>query len=322
MTKQQKIGACFGGAFGVVALALGWFFYSAYADHQEALGGEGEEASGGLAAAKKAYFAFFTLNPFPSDETINLVKSNETAYTEWNDEALELAARGDCPPPRSGLTRADFQQTLSAQVTEMRKWFTCPDDFQFGFDSLKSGTGAAQEQTDLTKLYAHLATITNVMDLFKRSGVLEVRLIAPESEKKEDETNTRANRRRRQKPAQDAAAADDQPKRYDYKIDFTARASALVSVLNGLAKSPRFYVVSDFGFEREGESLKDRLDRGSPASGSGGGGNDRNAKEEGGNFVTSPANEKILVHLKLSVYDQFGKGGKPVDGESSKKEGK
>ena len=43
MTKQQKIGVCLGGAFGLCVLALGWFFYSAYADHQAALEGDDEE---------------------------------------------------------------------------------------------------------------------------------------------------------------------------------------------------------------------------------------------------------------------------------------
>ena len=49
MTKQQKIYACFGGAVGVCALALGWFLYSAYADYQAALEGD-EEGTEGLSA--------------------------------------------------------------------------------------------------------------------------------------------------------------------------------------------------------------------------------------------------------------------------------
>ena len=66
MTKQQKIYACFGGAVGVCALALGWFLYSAYADYQAALEGD-EEGAEGLSSAKEKNNRFYTQSkPFPS----------------------------------------------------------------------------------------------------------------------------------------------------------------------------------------------------------------------------------------------------------------
>ena len=96
-----------------------------------------------------------------------------------------------------------------------------------------------------------------------------------------------------------------------------------MKVLNGLAKSPRFYVVSDFGFEREGDSLKARLDRSSSAQGGSSGrgrrGREREKKEQEveTGFVTNPETDPpLLVHMKLSVYD-FGRGGVSVASNSA-----
>ena len=114
------------------------------------------------------------------------------------------------------------------------------------------------------------------------------------------------------------------------------RASGFVKVLNGLAKSPRFYIVSDFGFEHEGESLKARLDRTTSASGEASSrgrrrrGQEKKVQENAeSGFVTNPETDSpILVRMKLSVYD-FGKSGMREDAEaaqevpaSSQKEGK
>ena len=96
-----------------------------------------------------------------------------------------------------------------------------------------------------------------------------------------------------------------------------------MKVLTGLAKSPRCYVVSDFGFEREGDSLKARLDRSSSAQGGSSGrgrrGREREKKEQEveTGFVTNPETDPpLLVHMKLSVYD-FGRGGVSVASKSA-----
>ena len=98
MTRQQKLGACFGGVFGVIVLALGWFLYSAYADHQEALDGNEEEQTKGLNAAKVDNQNYYTQsNPFPSARAIKAVNSNKTAYAEWKKESVELSSHGNIP---------------------------------------------------------------------------------------------------------------------------------------------------------------------------------------------------------------------------------
>ena len=118
MTKQQKLGACFGGAVGVVALALGWFLYSAYAEHQAAVEGDPEEGLEGLVGAKEKNAGYYaTSNPFPSAEAIALVKSNEAAYAAWKADALDLASRGDCPPVPPRLGGTVFKNRLFEQVS-------------------------------------------------------------------------------------------------------------------------------------------------------------------------------------------------------------
>ena len=325
MTKQQKLGACFGGAVVVIALALGWFLYSAYAEHQAAVEGDPEEGMEGLVGAKEKNAGYYaTSNPFPSAKAIALVKSNETAYAAWRADALDLASRGDCPPVPPRLGGTVFKNRLFEQVTRMKNLpggamgRICAPTFLFGFDQYLGESGGTPEKADLPRLYTQLTTITNVVDILEKSGVLEVRTFERLAAKENvDEDNAR-NARSRNKPKSKAAkdkAEDGAPKRYDYRLEYTARASAFVKVLNGLAKSPRFYVVSDFGFEREGDSLKMRLDRSPSVQGGSKGrgrwGHEREKKEQEveSGFVTNPETDPpLLVHMKLSVYD-FGRGG-------------
>lgn len=338
MTKQQKIGACGGGVFVLCALVLGWFLYSAYSDRTIAEEGDPEEGTEGLLSAKEKYRKFYSQsNPFPSKKAIENVKLNGHNYADWKKAAREEAARGDCPPVPSGLATTVFKQNLYNQVTKMQKLpggvagRICAPTFTFGFDKYLGENGVTPEAADIPKLYAQLAAITNVVDLFAQSGVLEVRLLE-RLENKEDDDAGQSNSRPRKKAKKgksDKGGEPDgppPPKRYDYRIDYTVRPSAFVMVLNGLAKSQRFYVVNDFSFEHEGESLKARLDRvyspdGAGADGSSSrgrrrrGGNDQDNKESEmlGGVVTNPATDKpILVHMKLSVYD-FGTGDKTAN---------
>lgn len=334
MTKQQKIGACLGGAFGVCALALGWFLYGAYADCQAALEGD-EEGSEGLISAKEKNDSFYTQsNPFPSPESIKQVESNKAVYAAWMDRSLVLAARGDCPPPQSDIDGTLFKQTLFEQVTKMQKLSggvggrICADKFWFGFDQYLGETGKTPERLELMKLYAQFVTITNVVDLFHSSGVLEIRKFE-RMEVQDDDADDQSRAGQRRKPdkgksGQNAAAATE-PKHFDFNLEFVVRASAFVKILNGLAKSERFYVVSDFSFGQEGESLKARLDRDSSAEpGNSSSQRDRRRRrrdrnqdqdkkdEADGGVVTNPETMLIVVHMKLSVYD-FGKSKTQVD---------
>ncbi len=354
MTKQQNIYACLGGAAGLCALALGWFLYSAYADYQAALEGD-EEGAEGLSAAKEKNNKFYTQSkPFPSSDSIKQMESNKTVYAEWINRATVLAARGDCPPPPSDLDGTVFKQNLFEQVTKMQKFpggvggRICSDKFLFGFEQYLGEAGKTPETLELLKLYAQFVTITNVVDLFQASGVLEIRKIE-RVEMQENAENAQArggqrNREGKGKAGQKAVALD--PKHFDFNLEFVVSASSFVKVLNGLAKSPRFYVVSNLSFEQEGESLKARLDRVDSASSGGNSssrerrsrGRDRsreNNEEIASGIVTNPETTPILVRMKLSAYD-FGKNRAQVeaalaeaegasskkDAASSKKEGK
>jgi hypothetical protein len=200
----------------------------------------------------------------------------------------------------------------------------CADKFWFGFDQYLGEAGKTPDRQELPILYAQFVAITNVVDLFHSSGVLEVRKIERVA-LEEDEADARPRGNQRNKPGKGKNAKDaeaEAPKHLDFNMEFVVRASSFVKVLNGLAKSPRFYVVSDFGFEQEGESLKARLDRaassaagGSSSRGRRGRGRDReqekNEEAEGG-VVTNPETTPILVRMKLSVYD-FGKSRAQVD---------
>lgn len=336
MTKKQKLAAGVGGAFGLCVLALGWFLYSAYAEGQEIVEGGGEATPEGLTAAKAKYGAFFQKKPFPSAESINQVKSNESAYDDWKAKALDLVSRGDCPPPPSGLPASAFQtkimepqfavlRQLPGRVANKNGKNICTEKFYFGFDQYLGEAGKTPEQQELPKLYAQFVTVTNLVDILYSNGVVEIRKIdrVEQAQSGNEDANKGRQRRKGGKDKSAKGTADAaEPTCYDFELEYFVRPEAFVKVLNALSKSPRFYVVGDFKFGREGETLKERLNRASSASGDGnqaGGPRSRRGwgavpekeekqveVEEG--LVTRPDKEQpILVTMKLSVYD-FGTG--------------
>ena len=337
MTKQQKIGVGIGSVYGVAVLVLGWFLYSAYAERQAILEGKTEEVPEGLEDAKLKNSNFYTQsNPFPSKGAIDAIISNKTTYLNWKVEARKLASWGDCPPPPT-IEGAHFQEKyLSPQINEMRAKCRLPneDKSMFGFELYASAT---PEQKDIPMLYAQLTTITNVVDLLVQNDARKIkieRVLNKEDEESDEQKDKPRKRSDKGKPGPNAAKSDPPPKRYDYKVDFAVLPPALVQVLNGLAKSPRFYVISEFGFQREGESLKTRLDNmGSgattkeqqPTRSRRGASREKKEPVVAVGPVTNPETDEILVHMLLSVYD-FGKGGENAKGagsatESSQREG-
>ena len=332
MTKQQKVGACCGAVFGICALALGWFLYSAYAERIAAEEGDPESGEEGLAAAKAKNKAYYTQStaakPFPSPAAIAAVASNEAAYVNWRGKAIEVAARGDCPPPPEDLSETVFKQRLYNEVTRMQKLpggsagRICEAKFLFGFDQYLGEAGKTPQRHELPQLYAQLGVITNVVDILAKSGVVEVKRFdrpamedsAAAAEASRGQSRAGAKGKGKDKSAKGAASADE-PRRYDFRLEYTARSAAFVKVLNELAKSTRFYVVDDFKFRREGEALRDKLKRIAESSASGGRsagrrrrGDDQKKEQEDDGVATDPARDQpLLVSMKLTVYD-FGRG--------------
>lgn len=335
MTKQQKAGICGGAVFGVCALALGWFLYSAYDACVIAEEGDPESGDEGLATAKEKNRNFYTQStaakPFPSADTIAAVNSNEAAYVKWRDGAIEVAARGDCPPPPENLAATVFKQRLYDEVTRMQKLHggaagrICASGFLFGFDQYLGEQGGTPKKQDIPQLYAHLGVITNVVSLFAESGVLEVRKFErPALVDLDAEQEAPRGKAKDKKGNAGKGAAADEPSRFDFKVEYTVRAPAFVKVLNGLAKSRRFFVVGDFSFEHEGEALRDKLKRAADATASSRKSSslrrsrrEQKDQEAESGVVTDPkAGLPIRVSMTLSVYD-FGRGMQQASGAAA-----
>ena len=336
MTKQQKIYAGLGGAYGLCVLALGWFLYSAYAEHQEILDG-GEATPVGLVAAKASYAnSYAQENPFPSRDSIDRVKANEKAYADWRESNFREVSKADCPPPPPELKEGSvLWGAMKAWRNEMRKLpggaangKICAPTFQFGFEKyLEDGDKKEPMPADpkkLAELYTQFVMITNMVDVLRSSGgLVEIRKIErPKLQGEEDSADKQAGQQKKGGKAKSAkgAAAEEGPKRYDFSLEFASPPSAFVNVLNALATCPRFFVVEDLDFKHEGESLKDRLNRAANPSKAkddqpSGGRRRRSRVQEaevpkdklGADTATSPGCEKLLVAMKLSVYD-FGTG--------------
>ncbi len=330
MTKQQKLGVGFGGAFGVIALVLGWFLYSAYADCQAAQEGDpdSEENTQGLNDAQAANMKYYSQsNPFPSESAIATVNANRTAYTNWMDRAKEQASKGDLPEAPSGLSGNAFKGNyLDVGLTKLRQLPNakgapiCTGDKWFGFERYMGSEGATPKQDEVPKLYKQFVTVTNLVDIFVKTGVSQIVSIDLNNEKNDNAASTARgasqNGQGQAANAGNGAAVANTPVRYDYDLVFHARPAAIVGVLNALANSPRFYVVNEFGFKHaESESLKNRLERmtsggGESQSRRGRRNREKQEGEEIKGFVTDlPENAPpLLVSMKLSVYD-FGTGG-------------
>lgn len=333
MTKQQKVYAGLGGVYGLCVLALGWFLYSAYAERQEVLNGGGEPPSVGLVAAKATYAnSYAQEKPFPSRDSIDRVKANEKSYAEWRESNFREVSKGDCPPPPSGLEGSDLFNMMRDQRKVMENFpggaangHICEKDFKFGFDDyLDNKKPMPQKNSEqLSELYAQFVMVTNMVDILHASGgsvnISKIELPKPQGEEESaDKQATQQKKGGKAKPAQGAAVAEG-PKCYGFDLEFTVRPSAFVHVLNAFATCPRFFVVEDLEFEREGESLKDRINRTADPSKSKddqltGRRRHRSRGQEvqekkvevDSDLVTRPDLEKpILVKMKLCAYD-FG----------------
>ena len=332
MTKQQKIGVCLGSAYGVIVLTLGWFLYSAYADHQAAIEGdpEAEPPSRGLVAEKAENKKFYeSHNPFPSDSAIAAVNANRAAYTNWLHEAQAQVAEGNLPEAPSDLSGGTFKGNyLDKCLSKMRelpgnvKWpgdekcHVCAKDKWFGFEKYM-GSEVTPKKEDVPKLYKQFVTVTNVVDMLVQCGVPHVKEVTlQDSEAKDDAAARGASQKQKQNGNNGTATAEKTVVCYDYKFEFEARAGMIMKILNMLAKSPHFYVVRDFTFTHsESESLEEVLNRGMSGTESksrrrrGDNAQEKNKDEKVNGAVTDPKNDPpLLVTMKLSVYDNFGQG--------------
>lgn len=241
LSKQQMLGAVGAGVFVLCAAGCGFGLYLAWDERREA-----EDA---LAAAVAGYRSHYAAAVFPSKRSLDSVKSNTVSYTAWYEDAHQLAARGDKRFPAE--TPPIFKQRLQGVVRRLAslpggvEGKIAAPSFLFGFEQYLGEGGVLPKDGDVPRLAMQLDTIAEVVDLFARAGVLEVKAVQRIERKADAEE---------QAPQQAPQLA-----RLDYAFEFTTRPAALMQVLNALTASARFMTVKDLSFRESADMIVERL---------------------------------------------------------------
>ena len=330
-SKGKAAGIAAIAGFVVAAGVLGFFLYSSYSSRVEA-----EET---LEEETTTFRNFNSAKTFPSKKSIADVKTNAAAYVQWHETARALAARGDKAFPEE--TETVFKQRLQAEVRRMRELpggaeggKIAPPTFFFGFDKYLGDGGVLPARADIPRLASQLDTITHVVDLCAKAGVLEIKsVVRVEPASNEDDEDSRPRSRKKKRKA---AKAEDAPEftSLDYSFEIAARPAAIVKVLNAITSDERFMVVSNFSLRESADQIVAKLDavaaeenkksaprrRGRRGRGADSDFNpeEANADSKADRLVVDPElDAPILMAFKLSTYD-FGSKTEHPNSEEGK----
>jgi len=253
LSKQHIVGIGCGCAFLAVAGFMGYLLFDASSERAKLEAGDEETGDPGLEEAKSTFMGYNRAPVFPSQGSIDAVKSNEAKYAAWYCDARALAARGDYAEPASPEDNSAFKDRLKDEVDRMAKLPGGVDghiagaECRFGFEKYLGENGILPDQKDVPLLARQLASISRAVDIFAAAGVFEVQSVTrPEP--------PRARDRDEQKPKGGAkkAKGEVEPSEtsLEYKIALRARPAALVKMLNSLAADASFMVVKDISFRR------------------------------------------------------------------------
>lgn len=253
LSKQQMIGVGCGCAFLAVAGFLGYMLFDAASARSKVETGDEESGDPGLEEAKAAFVQYNQAPIFPSDGSIRSVESNKNQYVAWRTAALELAAKGDCPPPAAEEPSV-FKQRLQAEVRRMGELpggvngrMAAPTCL-FGFEQYLGENGILPPSAAVPRLSEQLAAIVRVVDIFATSGVFEVKSVQ-RIEPKEDARKDGEEK----KPSRQKGKDVTKPLEWtclEYRFSISARPAALVQMANRISSDARFMVAKDFSFRR------------------------------------------------------------------------
>lgn len=258
LSKQQIVGIGSGCAFLLVAGLLGYMLYDAASERAKVEVGDEETGEPGLESAKETFMGYNRAPVFPSQGSIDAVKSNAAQYASWYADARALAARGDYAEPAVPEDNSAFKDRLKDEVDRMAKLPGGVDghiagaECRFGFEKYLGENGILPDQKDVPLLARQLASISRAVDILAGAGVFEVQSV------QRPDVKASAGDREERKPKGNAkntkneAAQDETCLEYQFAI--RARPAALVKALNGLSADQRFMVVKDFSFRKSESS--------------------------------------------------------------------
>jgi hypothetical protein len=255
LSKQQMIGVGCGCAFLAVAGFLGYMLFDAASARSKVEIGDEESGDPGLEEAKAAFVQYNQAPVFPSDGSIRSVESNKNQYVAWRTAALELASKGDCPPPAAEEPSV-FKQRLQAEVRRMGELpggvngHIAAPTCLFGFEQYLGENGILPPSAAVPRLSEQLAAIVRVVDIFATSGVFEVKSVQRIEAKDGADKDDDARKVSKPKGKGDSVAKPLEWTCLEYKFSVSARPAALVQMLNSISSDMRFMVAKNFSFRR------------------------------------------------------------------------
>lgn len=256
MSKGKMAASVAGGVFLVAAAALGYMLYDAYSTRMEA------EAA--LESAKSTFDGHYSAAVFPSEKSIESVKSNEKEYAGWLNVARSIAARGD--KSFADESPAAFKQRLQDEARRLRALPGGVDGnlvaqgFMFGFDKyLDPEHGVLPDKADVHRLAIQLDTVSRLAEMFSRNNAVELREVTCVAPPKDDGEEGRRPRRGSKKKKASAADEGTQATSLDYRVSVIVRPSAFVDILNALTADVRFTVVKSFAFHETADMIVDKM---------------------------------------------------------------
>jgi hypothetical protein len=307
------------------------------------------QADGNLRAQKQQLEGLFAHDPFPSEANLAAERDNLGALEAEFAKLLASLSEGQVEPVEQGPEKfvSTFWETRKQLLSRAKEaGTTVADTFAFGFE--REMTGVPPQPPDVPRLTQQLRIVQALCAVLYDSGVSEIRRLGREEFETgvagaggtEESTAAPRSRDRRRpdaaqvtlnvvEPSAGQIPADELYGRWRFVLDFTAKESSLIGVLNRFAKLNVFTVVTrvELAGDEKGvlyspEKMKATRERekkeGAKKDGEKGeaaGGEEQEGRE---NRVVCGRDVPISVRLDIDVY-QFRK--QPVKEPAKPKEG-
>jgi hypothetical protein len=260
--------------------------------------------------------AFYRRDPFPSAGNVEIAQTNATQLSEWYRKLSDDLAKGDLKVTERSPTMfmRRLQDTRNQLLLEApKRGVVLKAEFAFGFDRYLSGGESSLPAPEVVpQLTQQLALVERISGILLASRVASLDAV----EREDLESLTRAGAAlqesegegdRRQKRAGPSSGQPSEVAeavahtKMTFAVDFTANESALIEVLNALARDPVVIVVKSLSFRREWPDVLEGQKPAPPAAGAQGVPAAIPERQE--RMVSGPATEKpARVRLEIEVY--------------------
>jgi hypothetical protein len=238
------------------------------------------EARDDLEDAKLDLGRYYEAKVFPSESNVNRERDNTKQVDLWFKELVGELCKGNVISDERSPSKfiGVFESVQRRLVKEARKAGTVlpdpADSFSFGFGQY-SGTGTLPKPTDVPRLTEQLVIVNRLALILFNNRVKTVTKIEREAFEQADQSadsqageSRRDDRRRdrrsdsrrdrdRRKPTASASVGDagriragELYARMHFVLEFRAKQSALLDILNALAAHPMFIVVTSVSLSK------------------------------------------------------------------------